>query len=320
MAARHPEPAAATRRSSTSRSPRACSSGYRGYERQADADAVPVRARPLLHAVPVPRTSRPRTATAASSVSFTLRNTGDRTGAEVAQVYAGTLPTSVSDTAQAAGRLGQGVRSTRARAGASPCDWRASPLSYWDPGANTDAGHERGRSPRRRSRRHRSRQPEHRRTLGHARPDGWRSTSGPPCRTSGSPHRSRSAAEPAPKAATCAASSTTTAVTGTGGGEGGGGAGNSGPAGPQGPAGARAAGPQGRRAPARPSQGPPGPAGRVSAATPRLHRCCARCSSQTAAGRRPRRRLARPTCASSKAAAPSPRAEACSALGRCTCA
>jgi beta-glucosidase len=78
-------------------------------------------------------------------VTFTLRNTGKRTGAEVAQVYAGTLPTSVSTPPkQLAGwakvQLDPGERRR------VTVQLACKSLSYWDSGANTDAGQSEGQA------------------------------------------------------------------------------------------------------------------------------------------------------------------------------
>ncbi len=63
--------------------------GYRWFDAQGHRAAVPVRLRPLVHDVPLlgpdGRARRRRRA----RVSFTVTNTGNRAGAEVAQVYVG---------------------------------------------------------------------------------------------------------------------------------------------------------------------------------------------------------------------------------------
>jgi beta-glucosidase len=118
--------------------------GYRGYERQGTPLQFPF-------GYGLSYTSfRYRNATAENrdgqvSVSFTLRNTGKRTGAETAQVYAGTLPTSVpTPPKQLAGwakvTLDPGERRR------VTVQLACKSLSYWDPGANTDAGQSEGQA------------------------------------------------------------------------------------------------------------------------------------------------------------------------------
>ena len=142
--ARHREPAADTRRSSTSRSTRACSSATAATSGPArECSSRSGTASPTRGSATATRRRENRDGQV--SVSFTLRNTGDRTGAEVAQVYAGTLPTSVpTPPKQLAGWAK--VTWTRASAGASPCQLACKSLSYWDPGANTDAGQSEGQA------------------------------------------------------------------------------------------------------------------------------------------------------------------------------
>jgi beta-glucosidase len=118
--------------------------GYRGYERQ----GTPLQF-PFGYGLSY-TTFRYRNATAENrngqvSVTFTLRNTGKRTGAEVAQVYAGTLPTSVSTPPkQLAGwakvQLDPGERRR------VTVQLACKSLSYWDSGANTDAGQSEGQA------------------------------------------------------------------------------------------------------------------------------------------------------------------------------
>src|SRR5688572_5240830 len=68
--------------------------GYRGYERAGTRLQFPF-GHGLSYTRFRYRNAKAKNRRGRVSVSFTLRNTGERTGAEVAQVYAGTLPTSV---------------------------------------------------------------------------------------------------------------------------------------------------------------------------------------------------------------------------------
>jgi beta-glucosidase len=118
--------------------------GYRGYEQAGTGVRYP-----FGHGLSYTRFaySRPvaENRDGQVSVSFTLRNTGRRTGSEVAQVYAGTLPTSVpTPPKQLAGW---------AKVSLDPGERRrvtvrlaCKSLSSWDAGANTDAGRSEGQS------------------------------------------------------------------------------------------------------------------------------------------------------------------------------
>jgi beta-glucosidase len=189
------------------------------------------------------------------SVSFTLRNTGERTGAEVEQVYAGTLPTSVpTPPKQLAGWAKVELAPGESRRVTVPLACKS--FSYWDPGANTDAGQSEGQAnttdPN-------GTDPVSQNTDGH-----WVTPSGRlTLRIGSSVQDIRLTAPVSLRGGTCAEGSDAAASPGDGGGSsggGGGGSGSQGPPGPQGPAGPQgAAGPAGPQGPA----GPPGPAGRV---------------------------------------------------------
>jgi beta-glucosidase len=118
--------------------------GYRGYERAGTRLQFP-----FGHGLSYTR-FRYRNADAENrggqvSVSFTLHNTGERTGAEVAQVYAGTLPTSVpTPPKQLAGWAKVQLDPGDSRRVTVPVACKS--LSYWDPGANTDAGQSEGQA------------------------------------------------------------------------------------------------------------------------------------------------------------------------------
>ena len=76
-------------------------------------------------------------------VRFTLRNTGERTGAEVAQVYAGTLPTDVPTPPKQLAGWAKVELDPRERQRVT-VRLACKSLAYWDAGANTDAGHSEG--------------------------------------------------------------------------------------------------------------------------------------------------------------------------------
>ncbi|RKQ92990.1 beta-glucosidase [Solirubrobacter pauli] len=118
--------------------------GYRGYERDRTALQFPF-------GYGLSYTSFGYTDATASnqdgqvSVSFTLRNTGERSGAEIAQVYAGTLPTSVATPPkQLAGWTKVQLAPGESRTVTVPLACKS--LAYWDPGANTDAGNSEGQA------------------------------------------------------------------------------------------------------------------------------------------------------------------------------
>jgi beta-glucosidase len=118
--------------------------GYRGYERAGSRLQFP-----FGHGLSY-TTFRYQNADAVShngqvSVSFTVRNTGRVSGAEVAQVYAGTLPTDVATPPkQLAGwsKIELAPKESRRVTVQVAC----KSLAYWDPGANTDAGHSEGQA------------------------------------------------------------------------------------------------------------------------------------------------------------------------------
>ncbi|MGH3371002.1 MAG: glycoside hydrolase family 3 C-terminal domain-containing protein, partial [Nocardioidaceae bacterium] len=118
--------------------------GYRGYERARTRMQFP-----FGHGLSYTRFQY-RNADAENrggqvSVSFTLHNTGQRTGAEVAQVYAGTLPTSTpTPPKQLAGWAKVELDPGESRDVTVPLACKS--LSHWDPGANTDAGQSEGQA------------------------------------------------------------------------------------------------------------------------------------------------------------------------------
>lgn len=111
--------------------------GYRGYERQGTALQFPFghglsytqfRYRNL-------RTDLAPTASGAPRVRFTLRNSGSRTGREVAQVYTGQLPTAVdTPSRRLAGFAKVSLDPGERRTVTVPLDQNA--LSYWDQDAH----------------------------------------------------------------------------------------------------------------------------------------------------------------------------------------
>ncbi|MBD0293325.1 MAG: glycoside hydrolase family 3 C-terminal domain-containing protein [Jiangellaceae bacterium] len=118
--------------------------GYRGYERA----GTPLQF-PFGHGLSYTQ-FRYRNAEAENrdgqvSVSFTVRNTGQRTGAEVAQVYAGTLPTSVATPPKQLAGWAR-VRLDPGESRRVTVQLACKSLSYWDSGANTDAGHSEGQA------------------------------------------------------------------------------------------------------------------------------------------------------------------------------
>ncbi len=191
------------------------------------------------------------------SVSFTLTNTGDRTGAEVAQVYAGTLPTGVpTPPKQLAGFAKVFLEPGESRRVTVPLACKS--LSYWDPGANTDAGNSEGRAA--------AADPNSTDPVSQNTDGGWVTPNGRVALYVGSSVQDvRLNSAVSLRGGTCAQGSDAegSANTGGGGGDtgaGGGTQGPAGPAGPQGPAGQQGA--TGAQGPAGP-QGPPGPAGKV---------------------------------------------------------
>ena len=266
----------------TSRSTRACSSAIAATSARAE-DAVPVRARALLHALRYEEgTLQPRRPL---NVSFTLRNTGDRTGAEVAQVYA-VAADQRADAPEATRRLGQGQldpgesRRVTVPSRASPC-----PTGPW---AQTLTPAPAKAPPTPPTQRDRPGQRKHGRSLGDTRRPG-----DAPVGASVQDIRLTDTVTLA--AGTCAEDSDIA-----------GGAGRrSGPGAPRRPAPGLAAaspgrvGPRPRRSPAR---------ARSCATATASTRCCARCCSKTALGSRPRRPHGRRASAWSRAAAPLRRA------------
>jgi beta-glucosidase len=118
--------------------------GYRGYERA----GTPLQF-PFGHGLSYTRFAYRNVAAenrdGQVSVSFALRNTGDRTGAEVAQVYAGTLPTDVpTPPKQLAGWAKLTLDPGERRRVTVPLACKS--LSHWEPGANTDAGQSEGQA------------------------------------------------------------------------------------------------------------------------------------------------------------------------------
>src|SRR4051794_30548394 len=118
--------------------------GYRGYERQ----GTPLQF-PFGYGLSYTRfgysDASAENRSGQASVSFTLTNTGERTGAEVAQVYAGTLPTAVSTPPkQLAGWAKVFLDPGESRRVTVPLACKS--LAYWDPGANTDAGTSEGQA------------------------------------------------------------------------------------------------------------------------------------------------------------------------------
>jgi beta-glucosidase len=118
--------------------------GYRGYERAGTRLQFPF-GHGLSYTRFRYRNAKAKNRRGRVSVSFTLRNTGERTGAEVAQVYAGTLPTSVpTPPKQLAGWAKLTLDPGERRRVTVPLACKS--LSYWDPGASTNAGHSEGQA------------------------------------------------------------------------------------------------------------------------------------------------------------------------------
>ena len=179
------------------------------------------------------------------SVSFTLENTGSRSGAEVAQVYAGTLPTSVpTPPKQLAGWAKVSLDPGESRRVTVRLACKS--LSYWDPGTKTYVGQIEGAAnvsnPN-------STDPASQNTDGH-----WVTPSGRVTLSVGSSVQDIRLTDAVTlRAGTCAENSDIAGGSGGGGGGGGGTGGGGGAAGPPGPPGSRRSG--------RRVQGPAGPPG-----------------------------------------------------------